>query len=64
MARPKAENLAEQEKLMSKEEKGGLAEWEGQDPCKFCGARPGYNPLTGIHVRDGHLASCRRPQGR
>lgn len=43
--------------------------WEAQEPCSYCHARPGYNPLTGIWVRswdankvtwiDGHHASCK-----
>ena len=64
MARPKAENAAEQEKLMSKEEKSALAVWEEQPACPHCGQRPGYNPLTGITVTDGHRVSCLRPQVR
>ena len=42
--------------------------WEAQPACPQCHMRPGYNPITGIHVRswdaaehryiEGHRASC------
>lgn len=45
-----------------------LAEWEAQEPCPHCHARPNRHPLTGIWVRswdaatrsfiDGHRSSC------
>jgi hypothetical protein len=48
--------------------------WDAQEPCKYCGGRPGYNPATGIWIRawdaatheyiEGHRAGCDRPQER
>lgn len=42
--------------------------WQAQDPCPSCGARPGYNPATGVWVRswdaakrtfiEGHRDNC------
>ena len=34
------------------------AEWEAQKPCPKCGARPGWNPVTGVEVITGHRNSC------
>jgi len=33
-------------------------EWAAQEPCPECGARPGYNPTTGIEVKQGHTSNC------
>jgi len=60
MARPKAENAAEQEKLLSKDERAAVDVWDAQPACPSCGGRPGYNPLSGITIRDGHRASCQK----
>lgn len=57
-------NLVEQ----YREQLQGALEWEQQEPCAHCHARPGHNPLTGVEVRfwdaasrdyiDGHRAGC------
>lgn len=39
-------------------------EWFAQDACEECGSRPGYNPQTGVEVKDGHTYICsKRPKG-
>lgn len=27
-------------------------------PCKECGGKPGYDPQTGIELKQGHYSSC------
>ena len=34
-------------------------EWKAQEACPECGGRPGWDPETGILLRDGHRDSCR-----
>lgn len=33
-------------------------EWAAQDPCEECGGRPGYDPSSGIDLKQGHYSSC------
>lgn len=38
-------------------------EWEAQEACPECGSRPGYNPITGVEIKDGHTYICsKRPK--
>ena len=32
---------------------------EAQEKCPECGGYPGYNPITGVELKDGHRAGCR-----
>ena len=33
-------------------------EWLKQVPCPDCGGRPGYDPETGVELKNGHHESC------
>lgn len=33
-------------------------EWAAQEPCPKCGGRPGYDPLSGVELKDGHTYNC------
>lgn len=36
-----------------------LEQFNAQEPCPECGQRPGYNPATGVEVKDGHRYDCK-----
>lgn len=31
---------------------------QADEACEECGGKPGYDPQTGINLKQGHYASC------